>query len=147
VGAVLDQGSCGSCYSFAATAVLEGALVVQARLNLTSLSEQQIISCSANLGCGGGSFEQAWNYSASLPDGGLAALSVYPYASSLGGTAPQCNYAAAVQGVVTTIPGNGHLANMGYITVTNDNQMMEALTNFGPVVCFSSSYFYYLALL
>jgi len=53
---VKDQAQCGSCWSFSATGCLESAWAIAGN-TLTSLSEQQLVSCSwrqGNLGCGGG---------------------------------------------------------------------------------------------
>jgi len=61
---VKDQGQCGSCWSFSATGCLESAWAIAGN-TLTSLSEQQLVSCSwrlGNLGCGGGIYQQAWKY-------------------------------------------------------------------------------------
>lgn len=53
-GPVRNQGSCGSCYSFAITGALESSEVVQTGRPLQDLSEQQIVSCSDAYGCNGG---------------------------------------------------------------------------------------------
>uniref|UniRef100_A0A8C8R9L4 Counting factor associated protein D n=1 Tax=Pelusios castaneus TaxID=367368 RepID=A0A8C8R9L4_9SAUR len=53
---VKDQAMCGSCWSFAATGALEGALFVKTG-DLTPLSEQALIDCSwgfRNYACDGG---------------------------------------------------------------------------------------------
>ena len=53
---VQDQGNCGSCWAFAATAVLETALYLKQGGNLQKLSEQFVVSCDTdggNSGCNG----------------------------------------------------------------------------------------------
>ena len=64
-GAVVEiknQGQCGSCWAFSATAALEGAHFVKTG-KLLRQSEQQLVSCSwLNLGCHGGLQSRAFFY-------------------------------------------------------------------------------------
>lgn len=63
VSAVKDQGStCAASFAFAVTAALESAQALENKAQAKSLSEQQIIECTAtgaysNFGCLGGSME------------------------------------------------------------------------------------------
>ena len=51
---VKEQGSCGSCWSFATVATVESAYSI-AGGNMLDLSEQQLVDCDTeNLGCNGG---------------------------------------------------------------------------------------------
>ena len=78
---VKDQGQCGSCWSFGTTGDVEGVLFL-AKHNLTSLSEQQLVSCDEkDLGCDGGLQEDAFKY---VKKNGLVTEQQYPYTSGKG---------------------------------------------------------------
>jgi cathepsin L len=75
---IKDQGSCGGCWSFAATGGLEGAKYVSTG-QLTSLSEQQFLDCDkTDKGCGGGLEYDGWNYFKSH-NSAICTESSYPY--------------------------------------------------------------------
>ncbi|CAJ0944728.1 unnamed protein product, partial [Mesorhabditis belari] len=78
--AIRDQGSCGSCYAFAAINAIE---VQWNSLGHTAqFSEQQIVDCTGdNYGCGGGWPERVFNYSYYY---GNAGRGVYPYTGKKG---------------------------------------------------------------
>lgn len=62
--AVKDQGSCGSCWAFAASAGAESLLKIHHDID-ADLSEQQQMDCSysfGNLACMGGLMANSWNY-------------------------------------------------------------------------------------
>jgi C1A family cysteine protease len=59
---VKNQGACGSCWDFAATAALEAIYKIQRQVEY-DLSEQQILSCvSGGWGCGGGWMDYAYEH-------------------------------------------------------------------------------------
>lgn len=82
---VKDQASCGSCWSFAASGAIEGALFVGTGQS-TSVSEQNLVDCSwdfehaygpySSEGCDGGFFAMAMAY---VKDKGIAPEADYPY--------------------------------------------------------------------
>ena len=88
-GPVKDQGSCGSCYTFASNTVLEATVSIQKGTPYKRLSEQQIVDC-ANwyatsyyylYGCNGGYMTEVWWYQR---DVGAMLDEDYPYTASEG---------------------------------------------------------------
>jgi len=78
VGPVKNQGSCGSCWAFSATGVVEGYWKL-AKGSLPNVSEQQLVDCSGsygNMGCNGGWPASALNY---VKDHGIVSNADYPY--------------------------------------------------------------------
>ena len=64
VSPVKDQGTCGSCWSFAATGAIEASLFVDRGVS-TSLSEEQLSDCDKGApqdGCKGGAIEEAFRW-------------------------------------------------------------------------------------
>eukprot|EP00483_Globobulimina_turgida_P004072 UN04080 len=80
---VKNQGSCGSCWSFATTGTVESRYAIAKGVtgaNITTLSEQQLCDCSTsygNHGCGGGNKDNAFKYIEA--EGGLCSEKEYPY--------------------------------------------------------------------
>lgn len=81
---VKGQGSCGSCWAVAATAVMESVIAIQTGF-LFELSPQQITSCAPNPkkcggegGCGGATVELGFEYAVKA---GMSSSWTYPYFS------------------------------------------------------------------
>ncbi|DBA04665.1 TPA: hypothetical protein N0F65_012248 [Lagenidium giganteum] len=75
---VKNQGQCGSCWAFAATAAIESAKCIKEGGSVTPLSDQQITSCDrANNGCNGGSAATAFKFIEQQQ--GICTEEAYPY--------------------------------------------------------------------
>lgn len=124
---VKDQGHCGSCWAFAATAVLESHVAKSGGL-LFSLSPQQIASCAENPdscggtgGCEGATAEIAFDYAAA--SNGLYQEFQYAYNSYYGDDF-ECNEPANPVGGIE-----------GYVTLAENNYtaLMNAIATEGPI--------------
>jgi len=77
VSAVKDQGSCGSCWAFAAIGNLEGLYAIH-KGNLRTFSEQMLVDCdTTDSGCNGGLMEYTFEWL--KKNGGIMFDSDYPY--------------------------------------------------------------------
>lgn len=119
VTAIKDQGSCGSCWSFAATGGLEGALAT-ATGTLVALSEQQFMDCDKGEteggGCGGGLEYDAWNFFKKRNEG-ICTESSYPYTARSG----TCQYSSCTLGIAA-----GGIAGVTNVGGAPDVQTTEA---------------------
>ncbi|KRX00926.1 hypothetical protein PPERSA_09532 [Pseudocohnilembus persalinus] len=114
VNPVQSQGSCGSCYTFAAAQALESAYALQTDKGLLKFSEQQLTSCSqayGNNGCGGGFGNSTFSY---VIDHGITLLSKYPYVSGKNGEVAACKVENGEYYIssYTQIVGAGHCLNI-----------------------------------
>ena len=107
MGPVKDQGSCGSCWAFAATTALEGTIAIQSNNEPVRLSEQQLVDCTLTTnpknkeqfgvdygayGCDGGWMSYAWNF---ISDQGAMTDAEYPYESGYSTEEGDCKHDAS----------------------------------------------------
>lgn len=86
VTSVKNQGSCGSCWAFAAAGMVESAYLIASKRNGTmtvDFSEQQLVDCEifGSRGCNGGSSTRAITY---IALNNITLESLYPYRSISG---------------------------------------------------------------
>lgn len=106
VSRVKDQGQCASCWAFAATGLIESANFV-ATGEMTSLSEQRLVSCSNNSGCSGGSVDTALQWLATT--GTVEDGEAFPYDAQAGlvaGCQPPAGHSPAVVSSLLQVPSN-----------------------------------------
>lgn len=92
LGPVKNQLSCGSCWSFASTTVLQSSWALKSG-NLETFSEQQLVDCvnDGENGCDvGGVIAESWDYV--LAGSRPMSEESYPYTATSGGS---CKYNAA----------------------------------------------------
>ena len=123
VTSVKDQGSCGSCWAFATTAVVEARLAKETNWRI-NLSEQQVVDCArpfGTLGCGGGLPSRGFEYLASA--GGQDTLEDYGYEGK--DTLP-CRFN------LTKAPADTRGFSVN-ITAKEEGQMAKAVAFTGPI--------------
>lgn len=127
---VKDQGQCGSCWAFSATAAIESYGALGGKYSLEVLSAQQINSCDkVDQGCNGGNTETAYQYVQKA--GGIEHNSDYPYTSGTGITG-QCKFSASK--VAETISG--------YKSIAKGEANLQTAVTAGPAsICVAASAF------
>jgi cathepsin L len=115
---IKDQGQCGSCWAFSTTGALEGQHFAKTS-QLVSLSEQNLVDCSLNLGCDGGNQDLAFHYIKS--HGGIDTESTYPYDAKR----HLCHFDPKNIGATLT----------GYVRIKKDNEtdLQAAIATIGPI--------------
>lgn len=80
IGAIRDQGQCGSCWAFAASEVLADRACISGQTKgHVVMSPQQLVSCDkTSYGCDGGYPNKSWAY---IQSKGLVTETCYPYTS------------------------------------------------------------------
>ena len=131
---VKNQGSCGACYAFSATALVEAMFKKKFKTDV-DLSEQQIISCSSNNACNGGTIGTALSYVKSY---GLSSDTTIPYnqSSTTNMTCPSAltTFIATTMDVVNN-PSTSTNVELASYTGLQGNSLLELLTALqtGPV--------------
>jgi cathepsin L len=132
VSAVKDQGHCGSCWAFAATATVESAVAISTGL-LFDLSPEQIAMCASNPdhcggtgGCSGATAEIAFSY-LQKSEGHYEEFQ-YPY-TSYSGTDYDCQTSAVSE---MTSP-KGMIDGYVQLPENNYTALMNAIATVGPI--------------
>lgn len=127
VTSVKDQGRCGSCWAFSATAAIESYAEIAGK-GLKELSAQQINSCDKrDGGCNGGNTETAYEYVKGA--GGIETERDYPYTSG-GGSTGSCKFDSGKIAITIT----------GYHSVSRGESSLKTALNAGPTsVCLAAS--------
>jgi len=88
VTSVKNQGQCGTCWSFAAIGATEAAWALSGHIKVppVSLSEQELLDCSASVGDAG-----PYGIGFIIKNGGINSYDNYPYSGNCGGA---CNATA-----------------------------------------------------
>jgi C1A family cysteine protease len=123
INPVLNQGLCGSCWSFSSAAAIEAHWFKKTG-ELVKLSEQQLIDCNrddegdGNFGCDGGNMAVAFEFIKGF--GGVALGSDYPYESNDTFKCRQVEAAVTVLSHKLLDPGD-------------EDVLKQALINHGPI--------------
>jgi C1A family cysteine protease len=116
VSSVKNQGSCGSCWAFSATAAAEGCYAVKYQKSI-DLSAQQVVDCchaGGSQGCNGGWQDSALQWAMNT---NIATWNSYPYTgkagtcksvSTIGLRAHTCTYHSLARGESAMVSGLTH---------------------------------------
>ncbi|PWH18633.1 MAG: hypothetical protein DDG58_06200 [Ardenticatenia bacterium] len=136
---VKNQGTCGSCWAFATTGVLESAIKIHDGIE-RDLSEQYLLSCNTQgWGCNGGFWAHEYHQN-KIPPGELDAGAVYESDFPYLGKRTTCN---GPHQHYEKILSWGLVAGYGIPSVA---ALKQAIYNYGPVtagVCAGSAFIRY----
>jgi cathepsin L len=121
VTGVKDQGQCGSCWAFSTTGSLEGQHFAKTQ-QLVSISEQNLVDCSAkygNFGCRGGLMDNAFKYI--KENNGIDTEASYPYEAKDG----TCRFEA--KNVGSTDTGCKDIKQL------SEDDLQDAIATVGPI--------------
>lgn len=117
MNSVKDQGSCGSCWSFCTTSVMEGVLNINKGI-LKRFSEQQLIDCdSTDNGCEGGHPQNAFQFV--KKNNGLTYEDSYPYTET--------------QGSCKSVSNKYTIKSFSRVTDGDEENLKELLYKYGPI--------------
>ena len=125
IGAIRDQGQCGSCWAFGASESFSDRYCI-ANGNFVLMSPQYVVSCdSSNYGCNGGYLNLAMDF---LVNTGTVEDSCDPYFSGNGGDSGSCPAKCKDGSPLKFYKGAGykHIAS-------DENSIMNEIYNNGPV--------------
>jgi cathepsin L len=122
---VKDQGSCGSCWAFATSAVLESHISLQNEGKSVIVSPQELVDCVNNDqkcggtgGCNGATQELGFKY---IEQNGISSLSNYPYFAKEGKCNSENVKKSAKIGSFVKLPENDY------------NALMQSVATIGPI--------------
>uniref|UniRef100_A0A7S3NZI5 Uncharacterized protein n=1 Tax=Euplotes crassus TaxID=5936 RepID=A0A7S3NZI5_EUPCR len=114
---VQDQGSCGSCWAFSATAAFEGRHHIHMDDETEKYSEQEALDCSSSMyGCNGGWYEAVWDM---VSKDEFCSLSSYKYTARKG----SCQKTTCDKKALDT----------GYKFISKDEASMHDALKSGPI--------------
>jgi len=116
---IKNQGKCGSCWVFSATAAIEGQYKILGKV-LKSFSEQEGLACAARNGCKGGWMGNVYDYVKRA--GRYAPMRNAPYKGYEG----SCSYSRVANGLIAQKVS-------GYRSVRGDSAISRAIYSNGPV--------------
>jgi len=127
VTGVKNQGHCGSCWSFSATGVMEGAYF-RSSGKLMSFSEQDLMDCgwgTAGVACSGGNPQAALDFV--IKRGGACLETEYPYEGVQGICRYDNNPLWNPKQHILPV------ANVGKVTKGDEGGLKSAVAQYGPV--------------